>query len=45
MARDDVFYTPHIAFYTETAVENLVEGSLDATSDILKTGESAFEVK
>lgn len=45
MARDDVFYTPHIAFYTETAVLNLVEGSLDATSDIITTGKSAFEVK
>ncbi|MCA9766724.1 MAG: lactate dehydrogenase, partial [Carnobacterium sp.] len=44
MAREDIFYTPHIAFYTETAVENLVEGSLNATREILTTGESTFEV-
>ncbi|WP_414838558.1 D-2-hydroxyacid dehydrogenase [Carnobacterium sp. TMP28] len=44
MAREDIFYTPHIAFYTETAVENLVEGSLDATREILTTGKSTFEV-
>lgn len=45
MAREDIFYTPHIAFYTETAVENLVEGSLNATYDIVTTGKSDFQVQ
>ncbi|MGY3779208.1 D-2-hydroxyacid dehydrogenase [Isobaculum melis] len=36
--REDVLYTPHIAFYTETAVENLVFGSLDACLSVLNTG-------
>lgn len=44
MERNDVFYTPHIAFYTETAVENLVEGSLNAVRDVLTKGASDFEV-
>lgn len=33
--RDDVIYTPHIAFYTETAVTNLVSGALDSCLAIL----------
>ncbi|RSU04132.1 lactate dehydrogenase [Vagococcus penaei] len=36
--REDVLYTPHIAFYTETAVENLVFGGLDACLSILTNG-------
>lgn len=36
--REDVLYTPHIAFYTETSVENLVHGGLDACLSILNTG-------
>jgi len=28
--KDDIIYTPHTAFYTETAVKNLVEGALNA---------------
>ena len=38
MKRNDIFYTPHIAFYTDIAVMNLVEGGLDAALSILKTG-------
>lgn len=38
ISREDVLYTPHIAFYTETAVENLVSGGLGACLDILETG-------
>ena len=37
----DVIYTPHIAFYTETAVENLVSGCLSSCLDILTTGTTA----
>lgn len=33
--RDDVIYTPHIAFYTETAVTILVSGALDSCLAIL----------
>ncbi|MGX7023907.1 D-2-hydroxyacid dehydrogenase [Vagococcus hydrophili] len=36
--REDVLYTPHIAFYTETAVENLVFGALEACLSVLTTG-------
>ncbi|MER1955691.1 MAG: D-2-hydroxyacid dehydrogenase, partial [Desemzia incerta] len=45
ISREDVLFTPHIAFYTETAVQNLVEGALQATYDIVKTGSSDFQVK
>lgn len=38
LERDDVLYTPHIAFYTETSVENLVYGGLDACLSILTKG-------
>lgn len=36
--RESIYYTPHIAFYTETAVENLVEGALSACLSIMETG-------
>jgi len=38
--RDDIIYTPHTAFYTETAVKNLVEGALNAAVDVITTGDS-----
>ncbi len=38
LSRTDVIFTPHIAFYTGTAVRNLVEGALDAALSVLKTG-------
>lgn len=38
LQREDVLYTPHIAFYTKTSVENLVEGGLSACHSILTTG-------
>ncbi|MGX7112314.1 D-2-hydroxyacid dehydrogenase [Gemella cuniculi] len=38
--RDDVIYTPHTAFYTETAIQNLVEGGLDSAVEVIKTGAS-----
>ncbi len=38
LAREDVLLTPHIAFYTDVAVKNLVEGGLDAVLSVLKTG-------
>ena len=39
--RDDVIYTPHTAFYTETAIQNLVDGGLEAAVDVITTGTSA----
>lgn len=39
--RDDVLYTPHTAFYTETAVYNLVYGALNAAEEVIKTGTCA----
>lgn len=43
--RDDVVYTPHIAFFTETAVANLVQGALDSALNVINTGydECIFE--
>lgn len=38
--RDDIQYTPHIAFYTDIAVKNLVYGGLNACLEILTTGDS-----
>ena len=38
--RDDIIYTPHTAFYTETAVKNLVEGALNAATEVISTGDS-----
>ena len=38
--RDDIIYTPHTAFYTETAVKNLVEGALTAATEVISTGDS-----
>ena len=42
--RDDVIYTPHTAFYTETAIQNLVDGGLEAAVDVITTGTSANAV-
>ncbi|MGT2911083.1 D-2-hydroxyacid dehydrogenase [Streptococcus cameli] len=33
-----VIYTPHVAYFTDEAVKNLVEGALNATFDIVQTG-------
>ncbi|MUV37665.1 D-lactate dehydrogenase [Lentibacillus sp. JNUCC-1] len=38
ISRRDVILTPHIAFYTNIAVQNLVEGGLDATLSVIQTG-------
>lgn len=38
MKRPNVIITPHIAFYTDIAVQNLVEGGLDAALSVIKTG-------
>ncbi|MBE9389124.1 D-2-hydroxyacid dehydrogenase [Vagococcus salmoninarum] len=44
VAREDVIFTPHIAFYTHTAVENLVAGGLNAVYDVITTNDSPNRV-
>ncbi|XCY67998.1 D-lactate dehydrogenase [Streptococcus iniae] len=39
-----VIYTPHATYYTDEAVKNLVEGGLNATLDVIKTGTTANRV-
>ena len=38
VALDNVVMTPHIAFYTETAVENMVNIALDSAKSVIETG-------
>lgn len=38
LERDDVLLTPHVAFYTDTAVQNLVAGGLDNAVEVVETG-------
>lgn len=45
MSRDDVLISPHIAFYTHTAVQNMVEISLDSALEVITTGYSENEVQ
>lgn len=42
--RQDIMLTPHIAFYTEAAVENLIVDALNATLDVLNTGDTTLRV-
>lgn len=44
MERDDVLLSPHIAFYTNESVKNLVECSLNSTKAIIQKGNSEFVV-
>lgn len=40
ISRKDIVYTPHIAFYTETALDNLISLAIEESIKYLKTGES-----
>lgn len=42
--RQDIILTPHIAFYTEAAVKNLIVDALDAALDVINTGDTALRV-
>ncbi len=42
LERKDVLITPHVAFYTTTAVQNLVHGGLDNAVEVVETGTSRF---
>ena len=39
-SRENVLITPHTAFYTDEAVRNMVEQSLDANRELILTGAS-----
>lgn len=41
---NQVILTPHIGFYTTTAVQNMVEGSLNSVLEVLMTGTSKNQV-
>lgn len=41
---EKVIYTPHTAFYTDEAVKNLVEGGLNATKEVIETGDTLNRV-
>ena len=44
-SRENVLITPHTAFYTDEAVRNMVEQSLDASRELILTGASDKLVK
>lgn len=44
ITRRDVIVSPHIAFYTDAAVENLIVDALDATIEVLQTGDTQLRV-
>lgn len=39
-----IYYTPHIAYYTDEAVKNLVEGGLNSAIEVIQTGQSSTQV-
>lgn len=42
--RQDVILSPHIAFYTDAAVKNLIVDALDETLEVIYTGDSKLRV-
>ena len=40
----DIWLTPHIAFYTDAAVKNLIVDALDAVIDVMNTGTTKLRV-
>lgn len=45
LSRKDILYSPHIAFYTNTAIENLVHIAINGAKKILNNEECVEEVK
>ena len=39
-----VMYSPHIAYFTDEAIKNLVEGALNAAVEVITTGTSKSRV-
>ena len=44
LAMDQVIFTTHTAFYTDQAIENIVESSLENLDSFFRTGESENEI-
>lgn len=44
LSHPKITYTPHIAFYTDTAVQNLIDIPLDATLEVIRTGDTKLRV-
>lgn len=44
MQREDVIYTAHTAFYTDTAIENMIEATVCSLQEINKTGTCQCEL-
>lgn len=44
LAMDQVIFTTHTAFYTDQAIENIVESSLENLNSFFRTGESENEI-
>ena len=44
LQHNKITYTPHVAFYTDESVKNLVEGGLNATLEVLETGTTSQRV-
>ena len=44
LSRDDVILTPHVAFFTETSVSNLIRLSLESLIEFETTGKCEREV-
>ena len=45
LARDDAIYTPHVAFYTDQAIYNMIEVTLENLKEYETTGACRNEVK
>ncbi|GEO68488.1 D-2-hydroxyacid dehydrogenase [Levilactobacillus acidifarinae] len=45
MRRDNVLVSPHIAFYTKTAVKNMVQYALNNNKQLIETGRADNEVQ
>lgn len=45
MKRENVLVTPHIAFYTTTAVRNMVQFALNSNKNLIENGSDDSEVK
>ncbi|KRN28909.1 D-lactate dehydrogenase [Lactobacillus selangorensis] len=43
--QENIIVTPHVAFYTHTAVKNMVDDSFDALNSMVTTGKADTEVK
>ena len=44
LQRDDAIYSPHVAFYTDAAILNMIEVSLDNLKEYETTGKCRNEV-